>query len=330
MNANEVIKIGDPDVTVSGRQRYVITYTVGGAMNSFADHDELFWNVDGALWPVPKMAVSATVQISGGGVLDSACYQGEPGSTETCTHSTTDATADFSSTRELASGEEMSVAVSLPDARLMDLWHAADEKTKAKMLRILQDGSFERVGSNKTLRANVRLIAATNQNLEELVEEGLFRRDLYYRLKVFAIRIPPLRERLDDLPLLVEYFIRLFNDELRKSVRNVSGETLELLKRHSWPGNIRELQNLVERSVILSPGPVLHIPVPDAVPDSGNVRWTLPVSKDENPERERILDALRVSSGVVGGPEGAAATLGLRRTTLQSRMKKLGIARHFR
>jgi type II secretory pathway pseudopilin PulG len=110
---NEVIKIGDPNVTVSGRQRYVIAYTVAGAMNSFADHDELFWNVDGALWPVPKQAVSATVHISGGGVLDSACYQGVPESTETCAHSNSTTSADFSSTRALASGEEMSVAVSL-------------------------------------------------------------------------------------------------------------------------------------------------------------------------------------------------------------------------
>jgi formate hydrogenlyase transcriptional activator len=118
--------------------------------------------------------------------------------------------------------------------------------------------------------------------------------------------------------------------DLGRDDLSVAEATLAILRRHSWPGNIRELQNLVERSVILSPGPVLHIPVPDAVPDSGNVRWTLPVSKDENPERERILDVMRVSSGEIGGPEGAAARLGLRRTTLQSRMKKLGIARHFR
>jgi nitrogen regulation protein NR(I) len=121
---------------------------------------------------------------------------------------------------------------------------------QAKMLRVLQDGSFERVGSNKTLRANVRVIAATNQNLEELVEEGLFRRDLYYRLKVFAIRIPPLRDRLDDLPPLLDYFIRLFNQELGKNVRSVSAEAMQVLQQHPWPGNIRELQSAVKYGLV--------------------------------------------------------------------------------
>ena len=199
-----------------------------------------------------------------------------------------------------------------------------------KLLRALQEQDFERLGGTRTTHVDVRIIAATNRNLRQMVDEGKFRGDLYYRLHVFPLTVPPLRERREDIPLLIRFFTQRYARKMNRVIEEIPAAALEALTRYSWPGNIRELQNLVERSVILSPGPVLHIAVPDAVPDSGNVRWTPPVSKDENPERERILDALRVSSGVVGGPEGAAARLGLRRTTLQSRMKKLGIARHFR
>jgi formate hydrogenlyase transcriptional activator len=199
-----------------------------------------------------------------------------------------------------------------------------------KLLRALQEQDFERLGGTRTTHVDVRIVAATNRNLRQMVEEGKFRGDLYYRLHVFPLTVPPLRERREDIPLLIRFFTQRYARKMNRVIEEIPAAALEALTRYSWPGNIRELQNLVERSVILSPGPVLHIAVPDAVPDSGNVRWTPPVSKDETPERERILDALRVSSGVIGGPEGAAARMGLRRTTLQSRMTKLGIARHFR
>ena len=136
---------------------------------------------------------------------------------------------------------------------------------QAKVLRLLQDGSFERVGSNKTLRANVRVVAATNQNLEELVEEGLFRRDLFYRLKVFTIRMPPLRDRLDDLPLLLDYFIRLFNQQLGKTVRTVSPEAMQLLTQHPWPGNVRELQSAVKYALVHTIGETI---LPESLPAS--------------------------------------------------------------
>jgi DNA-binding NtrC family response regulator len=199
-----------------------------------------------------------------------------------------------------------------------------------KLLRALQEQDFERLGGTRTTHVDVRIIAATNRNLRQMVDEGKFRGDLYYRLHLFPLTVPPLRERRQDIPLLIRFFTQRYARKMDRVIEEIPAAALEALTRYKWPGNIRELQNLVERSVILSPGPVLHIAVPDAVPDSGNLRWTLPVGKDENPERERILDVLRVSSGVIGGPEGAAARLGLRRTTLQSRMKKLGIARHFR
>ena len=164
----------------------------------------------------------------------------------------------------------------------------------------------------------------------QMVDEGKFRADLYYRLHVFPLTVPPLRERREDVPLLIRFFTQRYARKMNRVIEEIPAAALEALARYSWPGNIRELQNLVERSVILSPGPVLHIASPDGVvPDSGNARWTPPVSKDENPERERILEALRLSSGIIGGADGAAARLGLRRTTLQSRMMKLKIARQY-
>ena len=199
-----------------------------------------------------------------------------------------------------------------------------------KLLRALQEQEFERLGGNRTTHVDVRIIAATNRNLRQMVDEGKFRGDLYYRLHVFPLTVPPLRERREDIPLLIRFFTQRYARKMNRAIEEIPAAALEALTRYNWPGNIRELQNLVERSVILSPGRVLQIAVPDAVPDSGSLRWTLPVSKDENPERERILDVLRLSDGIIGGADGAAARLGLRRTTLQSRMKKLGIARHFR
>ena len=201
---------------------------------------------------------------------------------------------------------------------------------QSKLLRALQEQDFERLGGNRTTHVDVRIIAATNRNLRQMVDEGKFRADLYYRLHVFPLTVPPLRERREDIPLLIRFFTQRYARKMNRAIEEIPAAALEALTRYNWPGNIRELQHLVERSVILSPGRVLQIAVPDAVPDSGNLRWTPPLSKDENPERERILEALRLSDGIIGGADGAAARLGLRRTTLQSRMKKLGIARHIR
>ncbi len=198
-----------------------------------------------------------------------------------------------------------------------------------KLLRALQEQEFERLGGNRTTHVDVRIVAATNRNLRRMVDEGTFRGDLYYRLHVFPLAVPPLRERREDVPLLIRFFTQRYARKLNRPIEEIPSAALEALTRYNWPGNIRELQHLVERSVILSPGRVLQITVPDAIPDSGSVRWTSAVSKDEIPERERILEAIRLSDGMIGGDDGAAARLGLRRTTLQSRMKKLGIARHF-
>jgi DNA-binding NtrC family response regulator len=198
-----------------------------------------------------------------------------------------------------------------------------------KLLRALQEQDFERLGGNRTTHVDVRIIAATNRNLRQMVDEGKFRGDLYYRLHVFPLTVPPLRERREDIPLLVRFFTQRYARKMNRAIEEIPAAALEALTRYNWPGNVRELQNLVERSVILSSGRVLQIAVHDGVPHSGSSGWTPPICKDENPERERILDALRLARGQIGGAEGAAARLGLRRTTLQSRMKKLGIARHF-
>lgn len=195
-----------------------------------------------------------------------------------------------------------------------------------KLLRAIQEQEFERLGSNRTIRVNVRLIAATNRNLKAMMEEGKFRSDLYYRLNVFPIQVPSLRERKEDIPLLVSYFTQKYAQRIGRRIDSIPSAAMQALMRYDWPGNIRELQNVIERSVILSTGPVLQL----AMPEAG-----LPVRAAAGPgaeaaERERILRALRQTGGVVGGPRGAAAILGLKRTTLQSRMKKLGIRREYR
>jgi DNA-binding NtrC family response regulator len=199
-----------------------------------------------------------------------------------------------------------------------------------KLLRVLQQQDFERLGGTRTTHVDVRIIAATNRNLRQMVDEGKFRGDLYYRLHVFPVSVPPLRERREDIPLLIRFFTQRYARKMNRAIEEIPAAALEALTRYDWPGNIRELQNLVERSVILSPGRVLQIAPPDAVPDSGSLRWMPAAGDKEHGERERILEALRLAGGHVGGAAGAAARLGLRRTTLQSRMKKLGIARLFR
>jgi formate hydrogenlyase transcriptional activator len=191
-----------------------------------------------------------------------------------------------------------------------------------KLLRVLQEKEFERLGGTRTIEVDVRLVAATNRNLAQMVEEDLFRRDLYYRLNVFPILIPPLRERSEDIPLLVRYFVQKYARQMDRHIETISADELDALTRYHWPGNVRELQNLIERAVILSPGPELRLPVAELKqPSEAPSNITLQAA-----EREHIVRVLRETNWVVGGPRGAAARLGLKRTTLQSKMRKLGIA----
>ncbi|MGA9393548.1 MAG: PAS domain S-box protein [Candidatus Sulfotelmatobacter sp.] len=190
-----------------------------------------------------------------------------------------------------------------------------------KLLRVLQDQEFERLGSTQTLRVNFRLVAATNRDLLDSVSRREFRSDLYYRLNVFPIVIPPLRERRQDIPFLVEHFVQRYSTLMNKSITSIPSRTMETLVQWPWPGNIRELENFIERSVILTPGRTLQVPLSElnTAPDESHSD-TL-----HEKERQRILDVLRDSNGQLGGPHGAAARLGLKRTTLQSKLKNLEI-----
>jgi formate hydrogenlyase transcriptional activator len=197
---------------------------------------------------------------------------------------------------------------------------------QSKLLRVLQEQEFERLGGTKTIKVNVRLVAATNHDLSRMVAEKQFRSDLYYRLNVFPVTVPSLRDRPEDIPLLVRYFAQQYARRMNKPIETIPVETMANLSRYYWPGNVRELENLVERSVILSQGPDLRVPLGElkaaaqTVIDDGT---TL-----EAAERRHILQALKETNWVIGGPSGAAARLGMKRTTLQSKMQKLGIARH--
>jgi len=196
---------------------------------------------------------------------------------------------------------------------------------QSKLLRVLQEHEIERLGSTRTIRVDFRLIAATNRNLEEMVGKREFRSDLYYRLNVFPIRIPPLRDRREDIPPLVFYFAQRFAKRLRRSIESVSRKSMDLLCRWSWPGNIRELQNVIERAVILSRGPVLTVSCAEfeaMAPSTSAAAVTL-----EDAEREHILRALADTNWVIGGTRGAAARLGLKRTSLVSTMRRLNIVR---
>jgi formate hydrogenlyase transcriptional activator len=209
-----------------------------------------------------------------------------------------------------------------------------------KLLRVLQEQEFERLGSNRTQRVDVRVVAATNRDLPKLVAERAFRSDLYYRLNVFPIHIPALRERKEDVPLLVRYFVQKFSRALNKTVEYVPADVMEALTNYAWPGNIRELENLIERAVLLSPGKELRVPLAElkstsAIPDpatpfsafSISTVSSAPVSTLEEAERQHILRALRQTEWRIAGPKGAANILGMKRTTLQARMRKLGIRR---
>ncbi len=194
-----------------------------------------------------------------------------------------------------------------------------------KILRALQEREFDRLGGTKTIPVNVRLIAATNRNLAKMVAAHEFRNDLYYRLKVFPIEIPPLRERREDIPVLVNYFVHKHSRRMNRQIATVPKETMEVLSHWSWPGNVRELENFMERAVILTPGPVLRAPLAELkVPDEAGSELDPNL---ENAEREHILRILREAKGMIGGKHGAAERLGLKRTTLNSKMKKLGIKR---
>jgi len=193
-----------------------------------------------------------------------------------------------------------------------------------KLLRALQEREFERLGSAQTIRVDVRVVAATNQDLSKLVASNQFRADLYYRLNVIPINVPPLRERLQDIPLLVEHFVKKLSARLNRSIDLVPDEVMEALKAHDWPGNIRELQNFIERAVVFSPEPVLRLPMTDlkrmTKQPSAAASRTLAEA-----EREHILAVLKRTDWLIGGQYGAAAQLGLPRTTLIHRMRKLGI-----
>ena len=200
---------------------------------------------------------------------------------------------------------------------------------QSKLLRVLQEQEFERLGSTKTHRVNVRLIAATNRDLKSLVAAKQFRSDLYYRLNVFPITMPLLRERREDVPILVRYFAQHYAVRMNKNIHTIPVRTLEVLSRYAWPGNIRELENLVERSVILTQGTELQVPLSELQIDGNRPRATATGTLQDS-EREQILRTLREVKWVIGGMDGAAARLGLKRTTLTSKMKKLGITRPYR
>jgi formate hydrogenlyase transcriptional activator len=203
---------------------------------------------------------------------------------------------------------------------------------QAKLLRVLQEQEFERLGSVHTQRVNVRLVAATNRDLMRLVSEKQFRIDLYYRLNVFPISVPPLRQRRDDIPLLVKCFVANYSSRMNRRIEAIPAETMDVLTQYHWPGNIRELQNFIERAVILSPGRTLQAPLSDLrrFSDRDPDRpATLPYNAVtlREADRDHILKALKETNWLIGGPGGAAVRLGLKRTTLIGKMHKLGLSR---
>jgi transcriptional regulator with GAF, ATPase, and Fis domain len=196
-------------------------------------------------------------------------------------------------------------------------------------LRVLQEQEFERLGSARTHQVDVRLVAATNRDLTEMVNRGDFRSDLYYRLNVFPVLLPPLRERREDIPALVTHFVEIFGRRMGREIEHIPAQTLSALISYEWPGNIRELQNLIERAVILSNDGVLPNPLPAAgtVIAIGSTTTVVPVATLKESERTLILRTLERVGWVIGGPKGAASKLGLKRTTLIHKMQKLGISR---
>jgi formate hydrogenlyase transcriptional activator len=198
---------------------------------------------------------------------------------------------------------------------------------QAKLLRVLQEQEFERLGSNRTHKVDVRLIAATHRDLSGMVKQSTFREDLYYRLKVFPINVPALRQRTEDIPTLVRHFTELYSRRLNKGINEIPPETMDALVRYRWPGNVRELQNFIERAVILSPHSVLRAPISELEPFHAHREGNIPMTGLEEVERDHILRTLEASNWVVGGRNGAAERLGMKRTSLVYRMRKLRIGR---
>jgi formate hydrogenlyase transcriptional activator len=194
---------------------------------------------------------------------------------------------------------------------------------QSKLLRVLQEREFERLGSSRTIQVDFRLVAATNRNLLEMVDNGQFRRDLYYRLSVFPIEIPPLRERPEDIPILVWHFTKKYARHMNKRIEEILPEDMEALMNHGWPGNVRELQNVVERSVVVSASEVLAL----SRPAEAKRTFTMGIRTLAEVEREHILQTLQSADWVLGGPSGAARRLGVKRTTLLYKMRRLGIDR---
>jgi formate hydrogenlyase transcriptional activator len=194
-----------------------------------------------------------------------------------------------------------------------------------KLLRAVQEHEFERLGSARTIEVDVRMIAATHRDLPGLIRDGKFREDLFYRLNVFPIEIPPLRERRDDIPLLVNYFVSTLSRRMGKQIESIPEQAMEVLSNHAWRGNVRELANFIERAVILSQGDELEVPIAEL--NASHARGFAPASTFEQAERQVITDALRAASGRIAGKGGAAERLGLKRTTLQNKMNKLNISR---
>jgi formate hydrogenlyase transcriptional activator len=198
---------------------------------------------------------------------------------------------------------------------------------QAKLLRVLQEQEFERLGSNRTHKVDVRLIAATHRDLAAMLKRGTFREDLYYRLKVFPINVPALRQRSEDIPKLVWHFTVLYARRMNKKIDQIPSETMDALVRYRWPGNVRELQNFIERAVILSPHSVLRAPTFELEPFNSHRESNLPISGLAQVERDHILHALEASNWIIGGRNGAAERLAMKRTSLLYRMKKLRINR---
>jgi formate hydrogenlyase transcriptional activator len=200
-----------------------------------------------------------------------------------------------------------------------------------KLLRVLQEQEFERLGSARTIQVNVRMIAATHRDLSAMIQDAKFREDLFYRLNVFPIEIPPLRERPEDIPLLVNYFASKYSRRMGKQITWISTATMDALTNSPWHGNVRELANFIERAVILSSGGELEVPMSELSPSPARTSWpgiaSTPVPTFKDAERQVIIDALSAASGRIAGKGGAAERLGLKRTTLQHKMRQLGITK---
>jgi formate hydrogenlyase transcriptional activator len=194
-----------------------------------------------------------------------------------------------------------------------------------KLLRAVQEQEFERLGSTRTIEVNVRMIAATHRHLPAMIRDGKFREDLFYRLNVFPIEIPPLRERREDIPMMVDYFVSTLSQRMGKQIESVPDQAMEVLINHPWRGNVRELANFIERCVILTPGDELQVPIAEL--NASRSRGIAAASTFEQAERAVIVDALKAASGQISGRGGAAGRLGLKRTTLQNKMRKLNINR---